>query len=62
MIEEIKNIVLVGETAKDSLYFYLSSNIPLLEARFPSLKLSLKEIKTSFSEIQCLSLSKSKNN
>ena len=45
---EIKDIVQMGESAKESLFFYLSTNLPLLETRFPSIRADLKEIKVNY--------------
>ena len=43
---EVREIVAVGEAAKESLFLYLHSNLPQLEARFPNLKLTLRQVRT----------------
>ena len=48
VMAEIKDIVQVGESAKESLFFYLSTNLPLLDIKFPNLKANIKEIKVSY--------------
>jgi hypothetical protein len=49
---EIRDIVEVGESAKESLFLYLSSNLPVLQAKFPALKMNIKQTKVDFAQLQ----------
>lgn len=45
---EIRDIVAVGESAKDSLYYYLSNNLEAILPKLPTIKHSLKQIRADF--------------
>lgn len=45
---EVKTIVELGSAGRDSLLLFLQQNLPLLEAKFPELKVALRNCVANF--------------